>query len=812
MTIQSLPPHRLYQACDTKRFSFETTADLDTSLLPTEGIGQPRAAEAIRFGTKIRVPGYNIYALGPSGTSRHTLIRQIVQDWAKDRSPPSDYCYVYNFQDEGRPGHLRFPPGWAHPFAKDMDSLVEEAQNALKTAFESEEYQNRKQAIEQELKEQQQKTFETLQEKAREKGLTLLRTPSGIAFAPVKDGEVVSPDEFHKLEDEERKRTERDIQDLQQESQRLFQKIPSWQREAREKLRELDREVTGNTISQLMDELRQKYADVPDVQEYLNEVEQDIVANVATLLNPQGQQSAMQTQQVEGSEDSPLLRKYKVNVLVDNSGAERAPVIYEDNPTFANLTGKMEYAPQMGALITDFTLIKPGALHRANGGVLLLDARHVLMNPGAWDGLKRALKSGEIKIESLAEMYSLLSTVSLEPRAIELDVKVVLVGPPMIYYLLREMEPDFAKLFKVAADFDTEMDWSGDNQKLYANMIAGIARQEGLLPLGRRAVGRLIEHASRLVEDKEKLTTHMQSISDLIKESDFWAREDSAESILSQHVQQAIDSQTYRSDRIRERLQEEIHRGTLLIDTEGEKAGQINGLSVMKLGDFAFGRPNRITARVRLGGGEVLNIEREVELSGPIHSKGVLILSSFLGSRYTLDKPLSLSASLVFEQSYGGIEGDSASSAELFSLISAISRVPLKQSLAVTGSVNQHGEIQAIGGVNEKIEGFFDVCLQAGLSGDQGVIIPEANVSHLMLRQDVIEAVEAGSFHIYPIQTVDQGLELLTGMSAGEADANNVFPGDTVNGMVQKHLTKMAEQKRSFSSGQSDTGEQQGKE
>lgn len=409
-------------------------------------------------------------------------------------------------------------------------------------------------------------------------------------------------------------------------------------------------------------------------------------------------------------------------------------------------------------------------------------------------------------------MYSLLSTVSLEPRAIELDVKVVLVGPPLIYYLLREMEPDFAKLFKVAADFDTEMDWSGDNQELYANMIAGIARQERLLPLDKGAVARIIEHASRLVEDKEKLTTHMQSISDLIKESDFWAREAGAETVSSRHVQQAIDSQIYRSDRIRERFQEEIHRGTLLLDTDGDKVGQINGLSVMKLGDFAFGRPNRITARVRLGGGEVLNIEREVELSGPIHSKGVLILSSFMGSRYTLDKPLSFSASLVFEQSYGGIEGDSASSAELFSLISAISRIPLKQSFAVTGSVNQHGEIQAIGGVNEKIEGFFDVCLQAGLNGNQGVIIPEANVSHLMLRQDVIDAAEAGSFHIYPIRTVDQGLELLTGMTAGEADENNIFPDNTVNGMVQKHLTRMAEQKRSFSSGQSETGEQQGKE
>jgi len=812
MSTQPLNPQRLYQYCDTEQFSFETTAELDPSQQPTEGIGQPRAAEALRFGTRIRVHGYNIYALGPPGTSRHTLIKQLVQDWAKDSPPPSDYCYVYNFQDAGKPRHLRFPPGWANYFARDMDSLVEEAQNALKTAFESEEYQNRKQAIEQELKEQQQKTFETLQEKAKEKGLTLLRTPSGIGFAPIKDGEVISPDEFHKLEDEERKRIERDIQELQQESQRLFQKIPSWQRDAREKLRQLDQEVTGNTISQLMEEMRQKYAHLAHVEQHLKEVEQDIVANVGNLLNPQGQQGAVQPQQAEGSEDSPLLRKYKVNVLVDNSGMDRAPVIYEDNPTFANLTGKMEYAPQMGALVTDFTLIKPGALHRANGGVLILDARHVLMNPGAWDGLKRALKSCEIKIESLAEMYSLLSTVSLEPLPIDLEVKVVLVGPPLIYYLLREMDPEFAKLFKVAADFDTQMDWSRENQDLYARMIAGLISQEELQPFHREAVARVIEHASRLVEDQKKLTTHMQSVSDLIKEADFWAREKGSKTVSSDDVQQAIDARTYRSDRVRERLQEEINRGTLLIDTDREKVGQINGLSVMKLGDFMFGRPNRITARVRLGGGEVLNIEREVELSGPIHSKGVLILSGFLGSRYTLDKPLSLSASLVFEQSYSGIEGDSASSAELFVLLSGIARIPLKQSLAVTGSVNQHGEIQAIGGVNEKIEGFFDVCNQAGLNGDQGVIIPEANVAHLMLRQDVIRAAEAGNFHIYSIRNVDQGLELLTGMQAGEADENNVFPPDTVNGLVQKQLLELAEQKRSFSAGAADKGESGKKE
>ncbi len=810
MSIQPLHPQQLYKACDTERFPFETTAELDPSLQPREGIGQPRAAEAIRFGTRMRIPGYNIYAMGPPGTCRHTLTRQLVEDWAADRPPPSDFCYVFNFRDSSKPRHLKFPPGWAVSFARDMDSLVEEAQNTLKTAFESEEYQNRKQAIEQELKEQQQKTFETLQEKAREKGLTLMRTPGGIAFAPVKDGEVVSPEEFHKLEDEERKRIERDIQELQQESQRLFQKIPSWQRDARQKLRDLDREVTGNTISQLVEEIRQKYAGLEDVEQHLSEVERDIVDNVGVLLNPQGQQSAGQPQQAEGAEGSPHLHRYKVNVLVDNSGANRAPVIHEDNPTHANLTGRMEYAPQMGALVTDFTLIKPGALHRANGGVLILDARKVLTNLGAWDGLKRALKSEEIRIESLAEMYSLLSTVSLEPSPIELEVKVVLVGPPLVYYLLRELDPEFAKLFKVAADFDVEMDWSPESQDLYARMIAAMTRQEDLLPLDRRAVGRVVEHAARLVEDKEKLTTHMQSISDVIKEADFWAREESADTISASHVQRAVDARIYRSDRVREKIQEAIRRGTLLIDTRGEKTGQVNGLSVLTLGDFPFGRPNRITARIRIGGGEVVNIEREVELSGPIHTKGVLILSGFLGARYTLDKPLSLSASLVFEQSYSGIEGDSASSAELFALLSAISRVPARQSLAVTGSVNQHGEIQAIGGVNEKIEGFFDVCQQAGLTGNQGVIIPEANVDHLMLRQDVVRAAEQGSFHIYPIRTVDQGLELLTGLPAGEPDENNIFPPETVNGMVQKQLVDLAEQKRNFAagSGQSqETGE-----
>ncbi len=812
MSIQALQPERLYHYCDTEQFSFQTTDELDTSNLPLSGVKQPRAEEALRFGTDIRVQGYNIFALGPPGTSRHTLVQRIVQDRVSKQPPPNDFCYVYNFQDQTRPRYLEFPPGDGRPFARRMESLVEEAQNSLKTAFESEEYQNRKQAIEQELKEQQQKAFETLQEKAREKGLTVMRTPSGIAFAPVKNGELVPPEQFHNLEEEERKRIERDIQELQQESQRLFQKIPSWQRETREKLRQLDEEIAGSTISQLMEEMRQQYSNLPDVQTYLEEVEQDIVANVATLLNPQDQHGAPQQFQQSGAvslTDHPLLRKYKVNVLVDNSQTQNAPVVYEDNPTFANLLGKTEYSPQMGALVTDFTLIKPGALHRANGGVLILDAAKVLTQPGAWEGLKRALKSQEIRIESLAEMYSLISTVSLEPVPVRLDIKIVLIGSPLVYYLLRELDPEFAKLFKVAADFDVEMDWTEEAQDLYSRMIASLVQQEEMLPFHKEAVGRTIEHSSRTAGDKEKLTTRVQGISDLIREADFWAREEKAGTVGAVHVQQAIDAQTYRMDKPKEKIQEQIKKGNLLLDTSGEKVGQINGLSVLHLGDFAFGRPHRITARTRLGNGDVVDIEREVALSGPIHSKGVLILSGFLGSRYCLYTPLSLSASLVFEQSYGGIEGDSASSAELFALLSSISGIPLQQSLAVTGSVNQHGAIQPIGGVNEKIEGFFDICAHHGLTGEQGVIIPEQNISHLMLRRDIIQEAERGRLHIYPISHVDQGLELLTGMSPGEPDADNYFPSDTVNGQVQKNLLEFAEQRRRFSgSGKQEEGKE----
>lgn len=501
------------------------------------------------------------------------------------------------------------------------------------------------------------------------------------------------------------------------------------------------------------------------------------------------------------------MRRYKVNVLVDNSQTAGAPVIYEDNPTYANMVGRVEHQPMMGALITDFNLIKPGALHRANGGALILDVYKVLTQPGAWDGLKRALISEQIKIESLAEMFSLISTISLEPEPVPLQVKVVLVGNPLLYYLLKEYDPEFSKLFKVAADFDFNMQWDDAHQELFARFMAGVVEQENLMPFHRSGVARILEYSSRRVQDQSKLSTHVQSMTDLMREADFWAKEQDREAISDQDVQQAIDASIYRSDLMREHIHENIRRGVMLIDIKGWQVGQINGLSVIMLGDFMFGRPNRITARIRLGKGEVIDIEREAKLSGPIHSKGVLILSGFLGARYAADRPLSLSASLVFEQSYGGIEGDSASSAELYCLLSSIAGTPINQSLAVTGSVNQHGQVQAIGGVNEKIEGFFDVCRERELTGEQGVIIPESNVEHLMLRRDVLEAVDNGQFHIYSVQTIDQGMEILTGLAAGEPDEKGEYPTESVNGKVQKRLQELSEKREQFGAGKEQGGQ-----
>ncbi len=792
--VTPLSPADLYRACDPAHLGFETTSEVAPL---DEIVGQPRAVEAVRFGVRIPQDGFNIYALGPTGTGKFTLVRRSLEEQAAQKPSPPDWCYVYNFESPYRPKVLRLPPGTGAQLRQDMQQLIADLRSALSAAFESDEYQTRREVIQQEFMERQQKAFTELQEKAQQRGLTLLRTPAGFVFAPVRLGQVLSPEEFQRLPPEERERITANIQAMQEELQRVLHQMPRWQRELRQKLMELDREVAGYTVRPLVEELRQKYSHLEEVVAYLNAVEADIVANAMLFLQPEvppGVPPAVAAlqQQMPGAP----LRRYEVNVLVDHSKATGAPVVYEDNPTYQNLIGRIEHMAHMGMLLTDFTLIKPGALHRANGGYLILDAHRVLQHPLAWEGLKRALQSRQLRIEAPLQTLGLFSTVSLEPEPIPLDVKVVLLGNRLLYYLLSALDPDFDELFKVAADFDDQMNRTPEDERLYARLVATLVQKESLRPFTSRAVARVIEHSARLVGDAERLSVRMNRIVDLLREADFWANVEGAEVVEAAHVQQAIDAQTFRSDRLRQRVQEEILRETIRIETSGARVGQINGLSVIDLGNFAFGRPNRITARVWAGKGQVVDIEREVKLAGPIYSKGVLILSSFLEGRYATERPLSLSASLVFEQSYGEVEGDSASAAELFALLSAIAEVPIKQSLAVTGSVDQHGNIQAIGGVNEKIEGFFDICKARGLTGEQGVIIPRANVKHLMLRADVVEAVANGQFAIYAIETVDEGIELLMGIPAGERDESGAYPEGTLNFLVEHRLAKLAEHEK----------------
>ena len=551
-------------------------------------------------------------------------------------------------------------------------------------------------------------------------------------------------------------------------------------------------------VSHLMEELQTAYADLPTVLELLAEVSKDIADNVGDFIEDE-EEAKGRGRRREGGDAS--FRRYRVNVLVDNSALTGAPVVYEDHPTQPDLVGRVEHFAHFGALITDFNLIKPGALHEANGGYLVMDAHKLLSQPFAWDDLKRALKAREVCIEPPGQSMGLLATVSLEPEPIPLDLKVVLTGDPMLYYLLSHHDPEFAELFKVAADFDWRMDRTDANVLGLARSIAALARKEDLRPLDQAAVARVVERAAREVEDADKLSTHMASLADLVREADYWAGEDDCLVVGSVHIQRAIDAATYRQDRVRDNVQDEIVKGSVHIATEGAEIGQINGLAVLELGRFAFGRPSRITARVRFGHGEVLDIEREVELGGPLHGKGVMILASYLSARFAADMPLSLSASLVFEQSYGGVEGDSASSTELYCLLSALAEVPIRQDLAVTGSVDQFGRVQAIGGVNEKIEGYFDLCRARGLTGGHGVLIPAANVRNLMLRHDVVAACAEGKFAVIPVETIDQGIAVLTGLPAGELDSHGEFPPGSVNRKVHSRLAGFARKAEAMARG-----------
>ncbi|GAB6040718.1 Lon protease family protein [Endothiovibrio diazotrophicus] len=793
-TIAPLPPEALYRPCDPEQFPFRTTAELEEL---EEVLGQERAVSAVRFGIGIRREGYNLFVMGPEGIGKRSLVHQFLDQRAAAEPHPSDWCYINNFPDPQRPRMLRLPPGRAVKLRKDVDHLIEELRSTLPAAFESEQYRTRAQEIEEEIKARQESAFSTIREEAERHNITLIRTPGGFAFAPMKDGEVVNPDDFGKLEEHDRDQMQEVMENLQEQLQRIAHQVPKWQKEARERLRKLNREVAAVAVDHAIDEVREHYAKLPEVIEFLDTLRKDILEHINDFRKTEEGASSLQLLGGDHSEHD-FFRRYKVNVLVDHGETHGAPVIYEDHPTYQNLIGRVEHQAQMGALVTDYTLIRAGALHRANGGYLVIDALKMLTQPYAWEGLKRVLRAREIRIESLGQVYSLVSTVSLEPQPIPLELKVVMLGSRMIYYLLSAYDPEFAELFKVAADFEDEIERSGENDLLYARLIGTQARKEKLRPFNRAAVARIIEHAARLVSDAERLSTHLRSIADLQREADYWAGEAGRNEVDAEDVQHAIDQAIRRQDRIHRQIHEEIQRGTILIDTDGERVGQVNGLSVIGLGGYHFGQPSRITATTRLGEGEVMDIERETELGGPIHTKGVMILSSFLAERYSKNQPLSLNASLVFEQSYGMIEGDSASVGELCALLSAIGEVPVRQALAVTGSVNQLGQVQPIGGVNEKIEGFFDVCRARGLAPGQGVVIPASNVKHLMLRADVVEAVREGRFQIYAVEQVDQAVELLTGIAAGALDEQGDYPEGSVNQRVRDRLTEYALLRHTF--------------
>jgi lon-related putative ATP-dependent protease len=790
---QPLAADSLYRKCGFGTFKFDTTDELEKTAVV---VGQERAFDALDFGIRIKSDGYNLFALGPTGTGKFTAVRQIVGRTAAERPPSPDWCYVNNFNEPHKPIALRLPPGKGNIFRQDMEQFIGEARLVIPATFDGEEYRSKAEELEEELKDRHAAPLNELSEEAKQQNIALIKTATGFAFAPLgKNEEVLSPEEFNSLPNGTKKEIQEKIANLHEKLRRVLSQFPAWRKDTNEKLQALEQDTARSVISHLIKSLIHRFQDLPDIVKYIETIEQDILKNLADFRGSHDEAALSIFGTVPRTD---TFRRYTVNVLVDNSTRESAPIVFENHPSHANLIGRSEYQSYMGALVTDFTLIKPGALHRANGGYLILDARKVLMQPYAWESLKRTLETGEIRIESLERTLSLISTVALEPEPIPLDVKVILVGERLLYYLLLQYDPDFQDLFKVAADFDDQITRNEENNILYARMIGTLAVEEGLRHLERAAAARLIEYCARLAGDAERLSTHLRSITDLLREADHWAELSGHKYIKTPDIVQAIDKQIYRSDRIQQRIKEEIRRGTILIDTAGSVIAQVNGLSVIQLGNHSFGRPSRITATTRFGEGGILDIERETELGGPLHSKGVMILSSFLASRYAKETPLSVTASIVFEQSYGEVEGDSASVAELCALLSALSGLPIHQSLAVTGSINQHGRVQAIGGVNEKIEGFFDVCRTLGLNGDEGVLIPESNVKHLMLREDIVAATTAGRFNIYPVQTIDQAMELLTRTSAGARNRKGVFPAGSVNRRVEDRLREYASIRRRF--------------
>jgi lon-related putative ATP-dependent protease len=793
-----IPVSMLSPSVDPTQLGFEDTSELEPL---TEIIGQERAVEALEFGLQIKGPGFNVYVSGPVGTGKGTLVRQMVKRLAQTEQAPCDWCYVNNFQDASRPLCLSFPAGQGCAFKREMAGFIEGLRRDIPLAFESKKYLDAKAKLSEEFDAKKKALFRELTSLSLASGFGFEETPVGFGLVPLKDGRPMTEEEMEGMTEQEQQSLTERRKTLEGEIREFHVRIHALEKEAEQQLRHLDHQIVINVIEGRYETLRRAYHDLPAVTAYLERVHHDIVHHYKDFQPREGPSLP-----IPGFEPRrPDLSRYTVNLIVEHDPKAGAPVVDEAHPTYTNLIGKIERRAHLGVIYTDFTEIRAGAVLQANGGYLIVNALDVLRQPFSWDALKRAIKTGEVKIEDPGEFYG-FSTAGLRPEAIPINVKVVMVGPPVLYHLLQAYEDDFAKLFKVKADFDTEVVRSERQDRQYARFIAKICREEGLPHFGADAVAEVIRQGHRFADRHDRLSLRFSLVSDLIREAGYWARKEGRSFVTRADVDAAIAHKRHRSNLAEHWIQDEIREGTLIVDLDGEVVGQVNGLSVHQLGDYAFGRPTRITARTFVGTKGVIDIQREAELAGNIHSKGVMTLAGYLAGKFAGAHPFALSASLTFEQTYSEVEGDSAAVAELVAILSSLADVPVRQWLAVTGSVNQLGEIQPIGAVNEKIEGFFESCARRGLTGKQGVIIPARNTKHLALRREVVEAVEAGQFAVYAVNTVDEAIELLTGVAAGERGLDGEYPPDSVFGRAAARLREMAEVVAQWSEGEEKPG------
>ncbi|MCB9514095.1 MAG: AAA family ATPase [Candidatus Krumholzibacteriia bacterium] len=787
-----LSAEQLRWTCDESAFDFDSTKSVPAL---KEIVGQPRAIQSLEFGLKIQNQGYNIYVSGLSGVGRMTLIKTHLEELVKFAPRPEDICFVHNFEDPDVPKALILPPGKGADLRRHVNQLVDTLREEVPRAFESKEYEGEVSAVAQASQARQQELLSGLESYASERGYTIEFTKVGITLQPVKDGEALDAEAVAKLGAAEREALDQAREEVQGEVQRFLKAAKELNKETRERIEEIKNRVGVFVVGSIVDIYKDKYGEHPAVLTYLDAFQQHAVEQLSDFGEDE-ERPQLPLMGVKPEPEGDKFAKYRINVVVDNSATEGAPVVIETSPSYYNLFGRIERKSYMGAMVTNFQMIKAGSILKARGGYLVVNALDVLTSPGVWESLKKVVKYEQVRIEDLGEQYSLVPLAGMKPEPIPTTLKILMIGSARIYRLLQNVDEDFRKIFKVKVDFDSRMPMDMARQD-YPAFISTRVRAEGLLHFDRSGVAAVIEDAARQVDDRDYASTRFADAADLVRESSYFAHQEGAKLVSRQHVERALDEKRFRSNLIEERIQQLFAEGTVLVDLEGERVGQVNGLAVLDLGDIRFGKPSRITVKTWMGRAGVVDIEREAKLAGQIYQKGVLILSGYLGAKYAQGRPLALSASIAFEQSYDGVDGDSASSTELYALLSSLSGLPIRQGVAVTGSVNQHGEVQAIGGANEKIEGYFAVCKLKGLTGEQGVMLPASNRRHLMLSPEVRDAVEAGRFHVWSVESIDQGIEILTGVPAGEADAEGVFPEGTVHRAVQDRLDGFMEGLRS---------------